>query len=77
MTEQAKSMTLIEIGAKVEVVEQGVRGIVTAISIRPQGISYEVVWWDGKTRKCEFLEEMEVMQMSRNTKTIGFHPKSS
>lgn len=46
---------------------------VSAISIRDKRVLYEVTWWDGRTRKVEWLEEFEVKQTCDTPRSaIGF-----
>lgn len=46
---------------------------VSAVSIRDKRILYEVTWWDGRTRKVEWLEEFEVKQTCATPRSaIGF-----
>lgn len=35
-------------------------GTVTGIMIDVEGLQYRVAWWDGRSRKCEWLMEYEV-----------------
>lgn len=47
---------------------------VAAVTIQPgRRIQYQVVWWDGTSRHCEWLEEFE-LRATANTPTvqIGF-----
>ena len=47
--------------------------MVVAVSIRGEGrVSYECVWWDGKTRRCEWLETCEVHSRDTTRQRIGF-----
>lgn len=64
-------MIVLQLGSKVEIGGR-IHGIVTAISIRPRGIAYECVWWDGNNRRCEFLEEMEITPLTDEKRSIGF-----
>lgn len=49
---------------------------ITAISIRPAGegvrVSYEVTWWDERTRKCEWVEPYEIKPKSDKRSSLSF-----
>ncbi len=61
-----------DIGATVKIANE-LTGVVTAISIRAYQNLYEVVWWDGKTRKCEWLQDVELKAVSGEPQLrIGF-----
>lgn len=61
--------------------DKSIRATVIQIAIHAnEAVQYQVVWWDGRTRKVEWLEASEVKARSngyvgRLTKcdTIGFH----
>lgn len=73
------SHTIIKViapGATVRI-GQMVKGMVTQISLRGDGttVLYEVAWWDGNTRNCQWLHDFEVVQAAEDTTeqiTIGF-----
>jgi sugar lactone lactonase YvrE len=53
-----------------------ISAIVNAVCISANGrVTYEVVWWDGRTRKSDWLASCEVEQSSEKSdrKSIGFH----
>ena len=54
-----KSLSVYDVGSEVTF-GPGLKGHVTRISILSSKVLYEIVWWDDKTRKCEWLEEFEV-----------------
>ena len=69
-------MTVYPCGMKVELNTQtGLRGIITAISIRGTDDTYEVAWWDGKERKTAWLSHDEIVSAGTpaNMQEIGFH----
>jgi len=64
---------VIDIGSWV-IIGDDVPAKVTRICIRDNGnVSYELSWWDGRTRKSEWLEAFEVTTDSeRGSLQIGF-----
>jgi hypothetical protein len=65
-------VTIIKPGQKVTLVG-GQAAQVTAASIRSAALSYEVVWWDGKTRCCQWVDPCEIDSAGEVEKqTIGF-----
>lgn len=57
----------------------GVRGIVTAVLIRGLRVSYEVAWWDGRVRCCEYVESSEIIEdwTEDQSMRIGFRSQNS
>ncbi len=50
-------------------------GVVNAICVREgDHVTYEVVYWDGRTRKCEWMERRELIVEEKVAKVvrIGF-----
>jgi hypothetical protein len=45
------------------------RGQILAICIRATGITYEVAWWDGATRRTAWLTSTEVSADDTSTTT--------
>ncbi|HEY5865870.1 MAG TPA: hypothetical protein VI542_10050 [Candidatus Tectomicrobia bacterium] len=45
------------------------RGQILAICIRATGITYEVAWWDGATRRTAWLTSAEVSADDASTTT--------
>ena len=48
------------LGAKVYIggdIPAVVNGILTRVN---GGLEYEVIWWDGRTRRCEWVSPLEV-----------------
>lgn len=56
---------------------EAIEGLITGIMIRPgSSVSYQCVWWDGRTRGEEWLEELEVCVVGEGCiQTIGFAKK--
>lgn len=65
-------MTVIQCGQEVFIGNGEISATVTAVFIRFDRVSYEVVWWDGRNRKCECLEACEVEGKKASTSVIGF-----
>jgi len=65
---------VVDIGTKVEFAD-GLKGTITAICVRnpTKTINYEILYWDGRVRKVEWmnLEEFAVVDDDAFT-TIGF-----
>lgn len=64
---------LYKIGCTI-LIDENIEAIITGICIKGNyHITYECTWWDGKTRKCEWLEETEI-KLHDKTKLskIGF-----
>jgi uncharacterized protein YodC (DUF2158 family) len=77
-----KHRSVIEIGSPVNIgtADDPIHAVIQAVSLRGVGGSvaqYECVWWDGKTRKSEWIGEDEIVQASRPLAakmSIGFTP---
>lgn len=68
-------MEFFAIGSPV-LIEEDVTGKITAICIRSDNVQYEVVWWSGRSRYCEWLEPCEItMVADTQTTAIGFSPQ--
>jgi hypothetical protein len=67
------SMQLFPIGQRV-ILDSDIEGTITGIMIRENNyIEYEVVWWDGRTRNCIWLQELEVATTGESgSLNIGF-----
>lgn len=54
----------------------GVIAKVLSVQINLLGVRYEVVWWDAKTRKTEWITDEEILEVVHNPKEptiqIGF-----
>ena len=70
-------MRVFKTGSEVRIIQGDnlyVSGTVCAVCIRGGRITYEVAWWSGATRSCEWVEEHEVTTCPRSKKqNIGFH----
>ena len=53
-------MDLYEIGSTVFINNGAIECIITAIILRQNRVAYEVVYYDGLTRKTEVVEEFEI-----------------
>lgn len=52
-----------------------VEALVAAACLRGDAVTYECIWWEGKTRKVEWLAEHEVTPSTvkrTHVRTIGF-----
>ncbi len=71
------ALEVLAIGTRVQMhfPADPIDGIVTAVCIRHyEHVTYEVVWWDGRQRKCEWLEGCELtVPGEMNFQPIGFH----
>ena len=63
------------IGPKREIAARVVQVSITQADLTEVRVSYQVAWWDGNNRKCEWLEQSEVESISPNGPflPIGFH----
>jgi len=62
--------TAVEIGPE----DSPIEAVVSAITIRDRNVSYEVTWWDGRTRKSEWIDRSEVrMPEGQRLVPLGFH----
>lgn len=62
--------TDVEIGPE----ESPIEAMVTAITVRGRNVSYEITWWDGRTRKSEWIDQSEVrIQEGQRLSPVGFH----
>jgi uncharacterized protein YodC (DUF2158 family) len=79
---ESKQRNVIEIGSPVNIgtADDPIHAVIQAVSLRgPHGAvaQYECVWWDGKTRKSEWVGEDEIVQASKPIAakmSIGFAP---
>lgn len=68
-------MIVIKPGTRVRlsVGKDAVVGTVTAVCLRDKSITYEIVWWDGRIRKCEWVSEGEAIPIEGSSETkLGF-----
>lgn len=53
------ALTVLDSGARVTLAD-GVPAVVLAAAIRQRAVSYHVAWWDGRTRREEWLSAHEL-----------------
>jgi hypothetical protein len=66
-----RQVTVIAYGTDVTI-GGGVKGVITAVCMRGTRITYEVTWWDGATRRAEWMDAIEVNTESTSRQKIGF-----
>lgn len=68
-----KSLIVLAIGTPVHIADD-IKATVTTISIHDDNyVTYEVVWWDGRTRNTAWVEEFEIAKLEHSQSTlIGF-----
>jgi hypothetical protein len=65
-------MTVLKSGSRVRI-GGDLEGIVLAVTIRRGAVSYEVAWWDGRTRHTDWLSAAEVALIGPGTACrVGF-----
>ena len=66
-------ITVFEIGSKV-LLDGEIPATVTAISIRgiEHRLTYEVMWWDERTRKSEWVDPFEIQPKEQAHRTLRF-----
>lgn len=67
-------MQLFPIGQSVKL-DENITGVITAILIHSNTyVEYQVVWWDGNTRNCQYVSDIEIKPDNQNYKSlnIGF-----
>jgi len=48
---------------------------ITAVCVRACGVTYEVAWWSGTGRQCQWVEAHEVTAKAGvPTTAVGFNP---
>lgn len=52
--------------------KEPITGLVVGICISINGIEYQVVWWEGRNRKCDWINSVEVTETSDSLQRIGF-----
>lgn len=66
-------MNLWQVGSWV-MIGDGIPAQVKQICIGETGVEYECVWWEMRTRKCEWLSALELKQHPDCKATeVGFH----
>jgi len=71
-----KELLVYRPGAEVKIAGHEVSAVVTQVMISDGGgIQYQVSWWDGNTRKSEWLYNCEVCSLSSVDPLlrVGFH----
>lgn len=73
MLNRKPPLSVLPVGTKV-VVEGDIDGVISAICIRGNDfVSYEVIWWNNRSRVLEWVTEDEVSEMSGDKEMkIGF-----
>ena len=62
---------IVEPGSRVRIAGD-IEATVCRVSIAPgPHVTYEVAWWNGRTRQCQWLETHELTNLFR-TRQIGF-----
>jgi hypothetical protein len=80
MTGDGPELEVLAIGAAVHIGPAAgthpdpIAAMVTAVTIRAAGqVVYEVVWWDGRSRHCEWVQPCEITTDGpARMMTIGF-----
>jgi predicted transcriptional regulator len=58
------------------IIGENIEATITAVTLRDQNIFYEVVWWDGRIRRCEWLQRKELKVTGKGkTIKIGFNDR--
>lgn len=69
------SIEVLQIGQKVTI-DGEIPAILTAINIRPATggyrITYEVMWWDERSRKTEWVDPFEITVAEPKKHSINF-----
>lgn len=70
-----KTLEIYELGSEV-VVDKEIPAVITGVNIRSAEnsvrVSYEVTWWEERTRKSEWLEPFEIKAKSTKRATLSF-----
>ena len=64
-------MEVFRVGSAV-FIGKDIPAMITAVCIRDSGVTYETVWWDGRTRKQEWLQADEISDEKVPSMQIGF-----
>jgi hypothetical protein len=65
-------LTVYEIGSDVAVNKGLIDAKVSAILIRGDHVKYEIVFWDGSSRKTEWVEPNEIWGKATSKMRIGY-----
>lgn len=53
--------------------KQDIKGIILSVNIMPTRVTYNIAWWEGSSRKVEWLTEDEFSVKANTKKTsVGF-----
>jgi hypothetical protein len=66
-------ITVLEVGSKV-ILDGDIPATVTALNIRgiEHRLTYEVTWWDERTRKSEWVDPFEIESKDAIIRTLRF-----
>lgn len=66
-------MEVYEIGTAV-LIDGDIPATITALNIRglEHRVTYEVMWWDERTRKTEWLDPFEIKAKDPKTRVLNF-----
>ncbi len=67
-----KPPVVFAIGSKVKI-DGDLTAVVLGVTMRSSGVSYEVVWWEERSRRSEWLYDFEVSAVKGSkTMEVGF-----
>lgn len=70
-------MIILEQGTKVSIClndGDAIPAQITGCAIYGKRVQYQVAWWDGRVRRCEWLDETEISpEEGFESLAIGFH----
>jgi hypothetical protein len=70
-----KMLQTYPVGAKI-ILNDDVAATVSGVCVRAnEAVTYEVVYWSGSSRHCEWVQSFEVQGFrdTKDTNSIGFH----
>ena len=71
------TIEVFQLGAQC-MIDGEIPATITAVSLRPAEnsvrVSYEVTWWDERTRKSEWVEPYEIKARAAKSSEIRFLP---
>lgn len=77
MSQNIDKIEVFELGSHV-LVDGEIPAVITGINLRPaEGgirLSYEVTWWDERSRKSDWVEPYEIKPQGAKHKTLSFVP---
>lgn len=59
ISQQQPGVEVFAIGSTVHI-RKDIEATIVAITLMASGVRYQCVWWEGRTRKCEWVEGLEV-----------------